>query len=167
MLSCRLCTGDSRPMFPNATSHELWCDVPTLAEGEKGILEVTGSFVSSNCVSKWLHVWSEDRCAEHSAVSPNVCIYVFSQEMVAVCGDKRHGCWKEASDLLEHPNGRLMAWKLNQLGSRGQRKWPLGQWTPPPDHRKGHAHNVVAHNVFSRASSTVSITRHISHPLTH
>lgn len=29
---------------------------------------------------------------------------------------------KEVNDALEHPNGRPMAWKLNQLGSRGQRK---------------------------------------------
>lgn len=29
---------------------------------------------------------------------------------------------KEVSDALEHPNGRPMAWKSNQLGSRGQRK---------------------------------------------
>lgn len=29
---------------------------------------------------------------------------------------------KEVSDALEHPNGRPMAWKSNQLGSGGQRK---------------------------------------------
>lgn len=29
---------------------------------------------------------------------------------------------KEATDLLDDPNRRPMAWKLNQLGNRGQRK---------------------------------------------
>lgn len=51
------------------------------------------------------------------------CVYLFFLARNGhFVGTKDMDDEKEASGLLEHPNGRPMAWKLNQLGSRGQRK---------------------------------------------
>lgn len=74
---------------------------------------------------------------------PQMYVFIFSLKKWSFVVTKGLDVEKEASGLLEHPNGRPMASKLNQLGSRGQRKWPLGQRTPPHDHRKGHVHNVA------------------------
>lgn len=147
MLSCRSCTDDSLVQC-FLMQHLMSFDVMFQRHQKvnMAVLKVTVSFVffgtnakALNCARKWLHIRSEDG---RSAVFSNVCIYFFSQKMALSWWQKR---WmlKKASGLLEHPNGRPMAWKLNQLGSRGQRKWPQGERTPPPDHRKGHARNVV------------------------
>lgn len=151
MLSCRSCTDDSLVRC-FLMQHVMSFDVMFQRHQKvnKAVLKVTVSFVffatnakASNCPRKWLHMRSEDGRVL-ALCSFLQCMYLFFLTKNApFMVTKEVDVEKEASGLLEHPNGRPMAWKLNQLGSRGQRKWPQGQRTPPPDHRKGHARNVV------------------------
>lgn len=53
---------------------------------------------------------------------PQMYVFIFSLKKWSFVVTKDLDVEKEASGLLEHPNGRPMASKLNQLGSRGQRK---------------------------------------------
>lgn len=105
-------------------------------KGQLCHLKVIGSFSGLganvkgwNCAFNWHHMrigWQS--LVTQSGRRDNLSFFF---------GDKWRGYWKGGKGLVEHPNRRPMARKLNQSGRRGQRKWPQGQWTPPRSRRKG------------------------------